>query len=48
MSDRPCDDPKKSADRAVDHQEKFNVPIQTEQEEAKSREDAKVEHCRSV
>lgn len=38
MSDTPHDDPKRSAARVVEHQEKFNVPVQTEQE------DATVEH----
>ena len=44
MSDRPDDDPKKSAERVVKHNEKFNVPIQTEKEEAETFENAKVEH----
>lgn len=44
MSDTPHDDPKKSAGRVVDHQEKFNVPVQSEKEEAESQEDAAVEH----
>jgi hypothetical protein len=44
MSDRPNDDPEKSAHRVVRHNEKFNVPLQTEEEEAESHEDAKVEH----
>ena len=30
MSDKPNDDPKKSAERVVEHDEKFNVPVQTE------------------
>lgn len=34
MSDRPNDNPKKSAERVVEHNEKFNVPVQTEGEEA--------------
>jgi hypothetical protein len=34
MSDKPNDDPKKSAHRVVEHNEKFNVPVQTEKEEA--------------
>ena len=34
MSDKPNDDPKKSAERVVEHNEKFNVPVQTEEEEA--------------
>ena len=35
MSDKPNNDPKKSAERVVKHNEKFNVPVQTEKEEAK-------------
>jgi hypothetical protein len=31
MSDKPNDDPKKSAERVVEHNEKFNVPVQTEE-----------------
>lgn len=34
MSDKPNDDPKKSANRVVEHNEKFNIPVQTEKEEA--------------
>jgi hypothetical protein len=34
MSDQPNDDPKKSAERVVQRNEKFNVPVQTEEEEA--------------
>ena len=34
MSDKPNDDPRKSAERVVEHNEKFNVPAQTEKEEA--------------
>jgi hypothetical protein len=34
MSDTPNDDPKKSAERVVGHNEKFNVTVQTEKEEA--------------
>jgi hypothetical protein len=34
MSEKPNDNPKKSADRVVEHNEKFNVPVQTEKEEA--------------
>ena len=40
MSDKPNDDPKKSAERVVDHNEKFNVPVQTEEEEAQVFENA--------
>jgi hypothetical protein len=36
--------PKESADRVVKHNGKFNVPIQTEEEEAEVLEDAPVEH----
>ncbi len=43
MSDRPNDDPKKSAERVVKHNEKFNVPVQTEEEEAEVFEDASPE-----
>lgn len=43
MSDRPGDDPKASADRVVKHNEKFNVPLQTEEEEADTFEHAPVE-----
>ncbi len=34
----------KSAERVVKHNEKSNVPLQTEEEEAKTFENAKVEH----
>ena len=34
MSNKPNDDTKKSAERVVEHNEKFNVPVQTEKEEA--------------
>ena len=44
MSDKPNGDTEKSAERVVRHNEKFNVPIQTEKEEAETFEDAKVEH----
>ena len=40
MSDQPNVDPKKSAERVVDHNEKFNVPVQTEEEEAEVFENA--------
>jgi hypothetical protein len=33
-----------SADRVIRHNEKFNVPLQTEEEEAETFENAKVEH----
>lgn len=44
MSDTPYDDPVKSAERVVKHNEKFNVPVQTEKEEAETFEDAGVEN----
>jgi hypothetical protein len=34
MSDKPNDDPKKSTERVVEQNEKFNVPLQNEKEEA--------------
>jgi hypothetical protein len=40
MSRKPNDDPKKSAERVVDRNEKFNVPLQTEREEAQVFENA--------
>lgn len=40
MSDQPNDDPKKSAERVVQRNEKFNVPVQTEEEEAEVFENA--------
>jgi hypothetical protein len=40
MSDHPHDNPKKSAERVVEHNEKFNVPVQTEEEEAQVFENA--------
>lgn len=43
MSDTPNDDPKKSAERVVEHHEKFNVPVQTEKEEAQVFENASSE-----
>jgi hypothetical protein len=43
MSDKPNDDPKKSAERVVEHNEKFNVPVQTEEEEAQVFENASTE-----
>ena len=44
MSDHPNDDPKKSAERVVEHNEKFNVPVQTEEEEAEVFENANTEN----
>jgi hypothetical protein len=44
MSDIPNDEPKKSSDRVVGRNEKFNVPIQTENEEAEVFENAKPEN----
>ncbi|MDQ3836446.1 MAG: hypothetical protein M3270_05880 [Thermoproteota archaeon] len=43
MSDKPDEDPKKSAKRVVEHNEKFNVPVQTEEEEAEVFENASPE-----
>jgi hypothetical protein len=43
MSDKPSDDPRKSAERVVEHNEKFNVPVQTEKEEAQVFENASSE-----
>jgi hypothetical protein len=44
MSDKPNDDPKKAMERVVEHNEKFNVPLQTEKEEAEVLEKAKPEN----
>jgi hypothetical protein len=44
MSDKPNDDPKKSTERVVEHNEKFNVPLQTEKEETEVFENAKPEN----
>lgn len=44
MSDKPNDNPKKSADRVVEHNEKFNVPVQTEKEEAEVFENTSPEN----
>jgi hypothetical protein len=44
MSDKPNSDPKKSTERVVEHNEKFNVPLQTEKEEAEVFENAKPEN----
>ncbi len=44
MSDKPYDDPKKSAEIVVEHNEKFNVPVQTEKEEAQVFENASPEN----
>lgn len=43
MSDRPNDDPKKSAERVVKYNDKFNAPVQTEEEESEVFEDASPE-----
>ncbi len=43
MSDKPDEDPEKSAKRVVEHNEKFNVPLQTEEEEAEVFENASPE-----
>jgi hypothetical protein len=44
MSDKPNDDPKKSAERVVEHNEKFNVPVQKEEDEAQVFENATPEN----
>ena len=44
MSDTPNDDPKKSTERVVEHNEKSNVPVQTEKEEAQVFENASPEN----
>ena len=44
MSDKPNDDPNKSSERVVKRNEKFNVPLQTEQEEAETSQNGSVEH----
>jgi hypothetical protein len=44
MGDKPNDDPKKSAERVVEHNEKFNVPVQTEAEEGQVFENASPEN----
>jgi hypothetical protein len=43
MSDTPNDDPKKSAESVVEHNEKFDVTVQTEKEEAQVFENASPE-----
>ena len=44
MSDKPDDNPRKSTERVVEQNEKFNVPLQTEKEEAEVFENAKPEN----
>jgi hypothetical protein len=44
MSEKPNDNPKKTAERVVEHNEKFNVPVQTEKEEAQVFENASPEN----
>jgi hypothetical protein len=44
MSDDKSDDAAERAERAVKYNEKFNVPEQTEKEEAETHESAEVEH----
>jgi hypothetical protein len=44
MSDKPNDDPKESAERVIEYNEKFNVPVQTEEEEAQVFENATPEN----
>jgi hypothetical protein len=48
MSDHPNDDPRKSAEKVVEHNEKFNVPVQTEEEEAEVFENATPENKADV
>jgi hypothetical protein len=48
MSDTPNDNPKKSAEKVVEHNEKFNVPVQTEKEEADIFENALPENKTDV
>ena len=43
MTDTPNDDPKKSAESVVEYNEKFNLPVQTEKEEAQVFENASPE-----
>lgn len=43
MSNSPDDDSSESAERVVRHNDKFNVPVQTEKEEAETFENAEVE-----
>ena len=44
MSEKPNDNPKKTAESVVEHNEKFNVPVQTEEEEAQVFENASPEN----
>lgn len=49
MIDKPSEKPakkeaKSSAERVIRGNEKFNVPLQTEEEEAETFENAEVEH----
>jgi hypothetical protein len=44
MSEKPNDNPKKTAERVVEHNEKFNVPVQTEKKEAQVFENASPEN----
>jgi hypothetical protein len=44
MSDTPNDDATKYAERVVEHNEKFIVPVQTEKEEAQVFENASSEN----
>jgi hypothetical protein len=43
MSNSPDDDSSESAERVVRHNDKFNVPVQTEKEEAETFENAELE-----
>ena len=44
MSEKPNNNPKKTAERVVEYNEKFNVPVQTEKEEAQVFESASPEN----
>ena len=44
MSEKPNDNPKKTAESVVEHNEKFSVPVQTEEEEAQVFENASPEN----
>lgn len=43
MSNSPDDDSSESAERVVGHNDKFNVPVRTEKEEAETFENAEAE-----
>lgn len=44
MSEQPPDDSENVTERVLKHNEKFNVPIQTEKEEAEVFEDTEPQH----